>query len=137
MPAGVRVAIVDDEAAVLKTLSRLLRLADYEVASYSSGEELLASLQAFRPDCVILDVHMPRLSGFDVQSRLRSSHPGLPALFITASDDPSLDRAASEAGASGCSESPSRATSSSRRSRPRFAPGGLRHEAPRGHARPA
>ena len=98
MAAGARVAIVDDEAAVLKTLSRLLRLADYQVASYSSGEELLASLEAFRPDCVILDVHMPRLSGFDVQSRLRSSHPGLPALFITASDDPSLDRAASEAG---------------------------------------
>ena len=41
---------------------------------------------------------MPRLSGFDVQSRLRSSHPGLPALFITASDDPALDRDASEAG---------------------------------------
>ena len=79
-------------------LGRLLRLADYKVAAYSSGEEFLASLDAVQPDCVILDVHMPRLSGFDVQSRLRSSHPGLPALFITASDDPSLDRAASEAG---------------------------------------
>ena len=124
MAAGPRVAIVDDEAPVLKTLSRLLRLADYQVAAYSSGEELLASLEAFRPDCVILDVHMPRLSGFDVQSRLRSAHPGLPALFITASDDPSLDRSPPRREACGCCGSRSRTTNSSERSRRRFARGG-------------
>ena len=92
------VAVVDDEAPVLTALGRLLRLEDYEVKAFSSGEEFLASLQAWRPDCVILDVNMPRSSGFDVQSGLRALHLDIPVLFITASDDPALDRAVSEAG---------------------------------------
>ena len=96
--ARLRVAIVDDEGPVLTALSRLLRLADYQVDAYSSGEEFLASVGALPPDCVILDVHMPGLSGFDVQTRLLSSHLELPALFITASDDPALEEAAEGAG---------------------------------------
>ena len=52
-----------------------------------SGEEFLASLATHRPDCAILDVHMPGLSGFDVQARLRAAHSDVPVVFITASDD--------------------------------------------------
>ena len=90
--------MVDDEAPGRTALRRLLRLTDYDVAVFASGEEFLTSIEAQRPDCVVLDVHMPGLSGFDVQSRLQAMHAGIPVIFITASDDPDLDRLAREAG---------------------------------------
>ena len=92
------IAVVDDEGAVRTALGRLLRLADYEVAAFACGDAFLASLATRVPACVILDVHMPGLSGLDVQSRLRAAHPDVPAVFITASDDPALDQAVAQAG---------------------------------------
>src|SRR5262245_53169422 len=81
-------------------LGRVLRLAEFEVAAFGSGEEFLDSLVMRVPACVILDVHMPGLSGFDAAARLRSAHHAVPIVFITASDDATLDRAASAAGGS-------------------------------------
>ena len=78
-------------------LRRVLHLADYEVATFESGEDFLSSLGSRLPACVILDVHMPRLSGLDVQSRLRASHRRIPIVFITASADPALDKVVLEA----------------------------------------
>ena len=79
-------------------LGRLLGLADYRVAAFSSGEEFLDSLSTRAPACVILDVYMPGLSGFDVQSRMRAAQIDVPIVFITASDDVALDRMVLEAG---------------------------------------
>ena len=79
-------------------LGRLLRLADYEVAAFGCGEDFLASLAARHPDCVILDVHMPAVTGFDVQSRMRAAGVRVPVIFITASDELALDQAAIAAG---------------------------------------
>jgi FixJ family two-component response regulator len=90
--------VVDDEVQVRTALGRLLRLADYQVAAFGSGEEFLASLTTRRPDCAILDVHMPGLSGLDVQARLCAAHIEVPVVFITASDDLALDQAVREAG---------------------------------------
>lgn len=98
MMVGNRIALVEDEAPVRVALARLLRLADYEVTAYASGEEFLAGLSEPMPLCVILDVHLPGLSGIEVQRQLRSGRVPVPAVFITASDDPSLDREASESG---------------------------------------
>ena len=72
-------------------LRRVLRLADHDVATFGSGEAFLASLAASMPACVILDIHMPGLSGLDVQARLHAMHLDVPIVFITASDDPALD----------------------------------------------
>lgn len=94
------VAVVDDEAPGRTAPRRLLRLPDYDVAEFASGDAFLASLETGRPDCVILDVHLPGLSGFDVQARLRATQADIPVIFITASDDPDLDRLAHEAGGS-------------------------------------
>ena len=91
------IAVVDDEAPVRTALGRLLRLADYEVSAFSCGEDFLASLAARVPVCVILDVHMPGLSGLEMQARLRATHQDIPVVFITASDDPSLDQAVRDA----------------------------------------
>ena len=92
------IAVVDDESPVRTMLCRVLRLADYQVTAFASGEEFLDSLTARLPACAILDVHMPGLSGLDVQSRMRAAHIEVPVVFITASDDLALDRLALEAG---------------------------------------
>jgi FixJ family two-component response regulator len=97
--AGARIATIDDEAPVRVALGRLLRLADYEVTSFESGEAFLASLAASCPDCAIVDIHMPGLNGFEVRERLRAEHADLPLVFITASDNAALDDAARAAGA--------------------------------------
>lgn len=96
--ASLYIAVVDDEVPVRTALGRLLRLADYEVVAFGSGDAFLASLAARVPACVILDVHMPRTSGFDVQSRLRAANIEIPTVFITASDDPVLDTEVMDAG---------------------------------------
>lgn len=93
------IAVVDDEAPVRTMLRRALRVADYEVAAFATGEEFLASLAARLPRCVILDVHMPGLSGFDVEGRMRAANLRVPVVFITASDDAALDSSAAAAGA--------------------------------------
>ena len=78
------VAIVDDEEPIRKALTRLLRSAGVEVETFSSGSEFLESLPNHRPDCVVLDLHMPVVSGFDVQARLEKS--SVPVVIITGHD---------------------------------------------------
>ena len=93
-----RIALLDDEAPVRVALGRLLRLADYEVLAYASGEEFLAALDDCVPDCAVLDVHLPGLTGIQVQQRLQSGAVRFPVVFITASEDAAVDRDAREAG---------------------------------------
>jgi FixJ family two-component response regulator len=93
------IAVVDDETAVRRMLRRALRLADYEVATFASGEEFLDSLPTCPPACVVLDIHMPGLSGLDVELRMRAQKIGVPIVLITASDDSALDRSAATADA--------------------------------------
>ncbi len=94
----VEIGIVDDERPVRTALRRLLRLADYTVSEFASGEEFLASLDVQRPACVVLDVHMPGLSGFDVCARLRAVRLDIPRVFITASDERELEQQAARNG---------------------------------------
>ena len=88
------VAVVDDEQPVRTMLGRALRLAGYRVAPFACGEDFLASLHALAPSCVVLDVHMPGLSGFDVHARMHAAGTVVPAVFMTASDESALDAAA-------------------------------------------
>jgi len=92
------VAVVDDEAPVRVALGRLLRLAGYRVAAYDSGDDFLASLVHNVPACVLLDLNMPGLSGLQVQAHLLADRVALPVVFITASDDSTIERLALEAG---------------------------------------
>ena len=90
MSAHPSIAVVDDEASVRTALGRLLRLAHYDVQTFASGEEFIDSLATHRPACALLDIHMPAMTGFDVQARLRAMRIHVPVVFITASDDLSL-----------------------------------------------
>ena len=92
------VAVVDDERQGRSALNRLLRLTNYDTAVFASGEEFLDSIRTRCPDCVVLDVHMPGLSGFDVQAWLQAAQIDVAVIFITASDAPDLERIALAAG---------------------------------------
>ena len=81
------VAVVDDEESVRRALIRLLRAANMDAEAFASGEAFLESLEKFRPDCVVLDLQMPGLTGRDVQRRLMSMQINLPVILITAHDD--------------------------------------------------
>ena len=97
---GALIAIVDDDASVCRALQRLVRSLGYVVATFGCGQEFLDRLAApppFRPDCVVLDIHMPGMTGIEVQQRLAGT--GLPIVFITAHDDPVLREQALTAGA--------------------------------------
>ncbi len=93
------VAVVDDEVPVRTALGRLLRLAHYEVSLFPSGEAFLESLETQTPDCVVLDINLPDMSGLDVQRRLRSVSINIPAICITSGEDSSLARQVLDAGA--------------------------------------
>jgi FixJ family two-component response regulator len=78
-----RIAVVDDEASICKALDRLLRSAGMEVETYLSGMAFLKAVQTRYPDCMVLDVHMPELDGFEVQSRLALCGIVVPTVVIT------------------------------------------------------
>jgi FixJ family two-component response regulator len=87
MTGSLLVAVVDDEASVRKAIQRLLVASNLRVETYGSGEEFLNSLSDHAPDCVILDLHMPGLSGLDVQQQLNQAGLRLPIVFVTAYDE--------------------------------------------------
>ncbi len=94
MEPNLTVAVVDDELPIRRALTRLLRSANYHVQSYGSGTEFLSAQEACNAACLVLDIRMQGLTGFDVQARLKEQHVALPIVFITALDDPSdIDRA--------------------------------------------
>jgi len=87
--ASLYIAVVDDEPAVCKAFERLLRAAKFEVATFSSGSAFLASRNNRLPACVVLDLHMPDMNGFDVLSHLASSQTNRVAVVVvTAYDSP-------------------------------------------------
>jgi FixJ family two-component response regulator len=94
------VAIVDDEEPIRKALKRLMRAANLEAEVFASGADFLDSLARRRPDCVILDLHMPGMSGLHVLQRLQQSGLQLPAIVITAYDEPETRNHCLAAGAS-------------------------------------
>jgi two-component system response regulator FixJ len=80
------VAVVDDEPPVRRALQRLLRASGFDVRLFASGADFMAHLDGI--DCVILDLHLAGMSGFDVQDALASRHAGIPVVVLTGNDTP-------------------------------------------------
>jgi FixJ family two-component response regulator len=95
-----KVAIVDDEEPIRKALCRLLLASGLNAEAFSSGQSFLDSIFIRQPDCVILDLHMPGLSGLQVLQQLQSSRFKLPAIVITGHDEPQTEERCLSAGAS-------------------------------------
>ncbi|MGZ9066919.1 MAG: response regulator transcription factor [Burkholderiales bacterium] len=94
-----RIAVVDDEESVRKALQRLLRSAGMDVETYSSGAEFLDAMPNGVPDCVVLDLHMPQVSGFEVQAGLAKFSTRVPVVVITGHDTPAARARAIAGGA--------------------------------------
>ena len=93
------VAIVDDEEGIRKALSRLLRASGPEAESYANGQEFLDAAAEHRPDCVVLDLHMPGMSGLQVLRKLKAAGQRLSIVVITAHDEPETRERCIDAGA--------------------------------------
>ena len=93
------VAIVDDDPSVLKGLKRLLRTRAIRVETYESADEFLATLPQGRPDCLIVDLQMPSMTGLELQLRLAVDGIDIPVIVITAHDQPGTRERCESAGA--------------------------------------
>ena len=82
------VAIVDDEISICRALLRLLRVAHYRVESFNSPLLFLESLAERVPDCVVLDLQMPLMTGVELQYHLLQLDNPPPVIIITAHDEP-------------------------------------------------
>lgn len=78
------IAIVDDDPSVLKALARLLMLRAIEVRTYESARDFLASLPDGLPECLIVDLQMPEMTGLELQRHLNRAGIPIPTIVITA-----------------------------------------------------
>ena len=81
------VAVVDDDRSVLRSLEYLLESADYAARLFASGAELLESGALADIDCLISDIDMPGMDGFELLRLLDAARPGLPTILITGYPD--------------------------------------------------
>lgn len=96
---GATIFVVDDDASVLKALTRLLRSAGWAVQAYPGAEEFLASHDSALPGCLLLDVAMPGFDGLELQRRLTDTGSARPIVFLTGQADVPLSVRALRAGA--------------------------------------
>ena len=83
-PAEPTVFVVDDDAALLRTLQRILIPAGWPVQTYDSGNAFLDAYDPTQAGCVVLDIRMPYVSGLTVQEALISRSAHIPIIFMTA-----------------------------------------------------
>lgn len=95
------VAVVDDDSEVRVALMRLLSSAGFATEIFASGAEFVQAIgeHPHALGCVVLDLHMPGLSGFDVQQQLVEHHPQVPVVVITGQDTAEARRRALSLGA--------------------------------------
>ena len=80
---GVTVCIVDDDASVRRALTRLLKAAHYRVETFASAVEFLQRGDRDDTCCLLLDVRMQGITGFDLYQRLRRTRPDMAVIFMT------------------------------------------------------
>lgn len=101
-----QVVIVEDDCGMRQALGRLLRLAGYAPLAYESAEAFMddGGAAAAAATCLILDVQLPGISGFELRERLARDGRAVPVIFVTAYDEPETRQHA--AGAVACLAKP-------------------------------
>jgi FixJ family two-component response regulator len=93
------VSVVDDDESVRESLPDLLREFGFAANSFSSAEEFLSSDSLTMTRCLVLDIAMPGMSGFDLQQELERSGQRIPIVFMTAQKDKAIQSRAFKQGA--------------------------------------
>jgi FixJ family two-component response regulator len=96
---NIYIAVIDDDANICRSMSRLLRAAHLQPITYPSAESFLTDTNRPVFACLVLDIQLTGMSGLDLRQRLAAVKDVTPVVFITAHDDPVV-RAQAEA--SGC-----------------------------------
>ena len=101
MPTASQVVIVvvDDDVAILDALSMLLEYRGWQVVTFLSGEDFLASLDEIHPNCLILDLKLSGMNGAEVLRAMASRQAQCPTLILTARPGSALAAEAAELGA--------------------------------------
>jgi two-component system response regulator FixJ len=100
------VYILDDDAAVLRSLERLLNTANFEPVAFDHPDQFLAAAKTFKTGCVLLDVRLPGMSGLDVQAQLLKMRNDLAVIVVTGQGDIQTAVRAMKAGAADFLEKP-------------------------------
>jgi RNA polymerase sigma factor (sigma-70 family) len=93
------VYLIEDDADLRESLAALLEASGYLPRSFASAEDFLASGVSERPACSLIDLHLPGMSGLDLQKKLHDEQPHLPVIVVTGHGDVATARAALLAGA--------------------------------------
>lgn len=101
-----RVAVVDDDDAVRDSLRFLLEAAGYDVLTFGSAVEFLSSADIRALACVLVDQHMPRVTGLELVARIRVTRPELPVALMTGSPSAELAQRALDLGVTDMLEKP-------------------------------
>ena len=81
------IAVVDDDPGILESIESLLNSADYEVRLFSTATALLESGGLAEIDCLISDVAMPLMDGFELARAVQAARPALPVILVTGRPD--------------------------------------------------
>jgi FixJ family two-component response regulator len=88
------IVVVEDDAGLRQAIERVLKAAGYRPSTFGSAESALASGLGAADSCMVLDVRLPGLSGFDLRDRWAAAGVVAPVIFITAHDEPASRRRA-------------------------------------------
>ncbi len=85
------IAVLDDEPEMRKAIHRLLTCRGYQVEEYERGEDVLDTVGSHRLDCLLLDLQLEGINGFEVLEAFLARHIRLPVIVITAHDEPGTE----------------------------------------------
>jgi FixJ family two-component response regulator len=95
-----RIVVVEDDASMSQAIERILRAGGFAAAPFASAEAALEA-DAASADCLVLDIHLPGMSGLELYQRLVLCGKEAPVVFITAHDEPAVREAAERLGGDG------------------------------------
>jgi FixJ family two-component response regulator len=95
------ISIVDDDLSVRRALRRLVGSAGYLVETFPSAREFLSSTPSARTACLVLDIYLDGMNGFELQEQLTADRVAIPVIFITAHDDAGTRERIRRSGAAG------------------------------------
>lgn len=99
--SGPMISIVDDDRSVRRALRRLVGSAGYIVETFASGAEFLRSIPSTRTACLVLDIYLEGMTGFELQEQLAANRVAIPIIFMTAHDDAATRERIRRSGAAG------------------------------------
>ena len=95
------ITIVDDDASVARALERLLGAAGYLVETFASAREFLTAPPPAHRACLVLDIYLDGMNGFELQEQLATDRVAIPIIFMTAHDDSSTRERVRRCGTAG------------------------------------